>query len=863
MGDTKQTLLIVDDEPVNIKLLQTIFKKDYRITAANNGESALKIANSEVVPDLILLDVMMPTMDGYTVLKKLKENVRTQNIAVLFVTAKLDSESESKGLELGALDYVAKPINTKVVKAKVRNHMKLIRQHNFIESLLESQQTEMLQKDKSNEGQLLANEELIKNYLTTIKNDREQLQLALWGSGNELWDLNVSEGKINRCFDNSQYLLPVEFDKHCGLMETLANNYEQFIHPVDFLSWKETLGGIVEASCDTFSLEYRIKSNNGNWIWIQDKGRVIERDNQGQIIRMAGTIQSIEQRKITERTSRTITHAFQNTSDGVWVADANFCVQIINNAFCSITQLQKDEVINKVIAFPNIKGQGDDFVEMLQRELSRATSWCGEVWLTRGDEIYPIELRVNKIQNAEDCSTQFVGVFTDITYRKKAEEELIKLANYDELTNLANRTLLYERINKSIISIRGVKNKFGLLFIDLDNFKRVNDTLGHNQGDQLLVQVAERLTLLSREEDTVARLGGDEFIILIEPVINNHIIAKLAQRVVDAISKPFLLSGHEVIVTPSVGISSYPDDSITKEELIKHADIAMYEAKIAGKGMFKFFKESMTNDALERLTMESDLRQAIANEDIFLHYQPKVDVLTEEYKGLEVLARWELNGKMVPPNIFINIAEENNLIIALGRLILKQACHQYQQWLIQGIAIGRIAVNFSAKQFMDPNLLENVQLILKETGLSAHYLEIEITETAVIEDTEKAIAQMHSIRELGIHLAMDDFGTGYSSLNYLKQFPLNTLKIDQCFVQEMLLDKRSKSIVEMIIKMAHTLELKVVAEGVESIEQAQIIKELHGEQIQGYFYSKPLSAKDYEEVLLKQKSDSKTTITLE
>ncbi len=852
--NNKQTMLIVDDEPTNIILLQTIFKAEYRITAATNGERALAIAAQQPQPDLILLDVMMPAMDGFSVLQQLKSDTETQDISVIFVTAKLGDEDEKKGLELGALDYVSKPINANSVKAKVKNHMVSIRQRNFIQSLVKEQSESLMKKDNDSQKQQVENEAIIKGYLETIKADSERLSLALWASGNELWDVDVTNGKIERSDGLDEFRLPTKFDSNGDLCETFAQVFKEYIHPLDLEVYIHSLRQLADAVSDTFSIEYRIKSTQNKWIWLHDKGRVIKRGDNGEIKRMAGTIQNVHARKEDEKASRTIAHAFKSTSDGVWVTNEELNIQLVNDAFVEITELKPEDMIGKRLYYPDVKGQGDDFVERIMKELHRSSSWTGEVWSKRGNELYPVDLRISKVENAEDCSIQYVGIFTDITYRKRAEEELIKLANYDQLTKLPNRTLLHERLQKIITGVRGEDLHFAIIFIDLDGFKLVNDTLGHNVGDQLLIQVAERLIRISREQDTVSRLGGDEFVILIEPQLSNHIIAKIAQRVLDAIAIPFELEGRDITITASLGVALCPEDGQDMDSLMKNADVAMFEAKADGKAGFKFYTDAMTKDALERLDLESDLRKAVSDDQIFLHYQPKVQVESGEIDGLEALARWELRGEMIRPDVFIKVAEEMGLIVELGKNILRRACFQYQEWVKQDLVTGRIAVNLSAPQLMADDLLDLLKSILEETELPPHFLELEITETAVIANVEKATRQMRGIRDLGVHLAMDDFGTGYSSLSYLTHFPLNTLKVDQCFIRDMLSDPRSKSIVETIINMAHTLDLNVVAEGVEVIEQADMLRELNGEIIQGYLFSKPVSPSEFEQLLKDRKN---------
>ena len=839
----RQTVLVVDDEPVNIRLLQILLEQDYRVLAATNGHKALEIVSSESQPDLILLDVMMPELDGYSVLEELKRNPKTTDITVIFVTAKLTEEDENKGLALGAIDYISKPVNSTAVKIKVDAHLNAIRQRKFIDSLISDQTDTISRINQDSLYDRSAHERLIKQHLETIRIEKERLQLALWASETELWDANLKSGDIERSAGASRYKLP------SGGAEELLKSCEHYIHPKDFAQFKQSMEKHLNGTVEFFDAEYRVRSEQNQWVWIHDRGKLIKSARDNQPIRMVGTLRDISKRKQREKEKRIIKQAVQIASDGVWIADSELKLEAVNKSFTRITGMTSDEVIGICLHQLGLAGQDNASFDRIKTELRRKGSWTGELAALDKTRRYIQELRIDRIFSEEDETTHYIGIFRDITQRKRQQEEMTRLANYDQLTGLANRTLFNERLHLAIQGQRNGNGKFALLFIDLDNFKRVNDSLGHDAGDQLLISIAQRITSIMRIQDLVARFGGDEFVLMLEQVEGAHSTARIAHRLIQSIAQPLELNGHEVIISASIGIAIFPDDGRDSEELLKNADIAMYVAKQDGKSSYRFYSVAMNSNALERLGLESALRLAIERDEVEVYFQPKVNLQVGNIDGLEVLARWQHNGQFISPQIFVGIAEEAGLIHALGDHLMRKACFQYKQWLDQGIAKGRVAFNLSSQQFSDNNLLSNVESVLADTGLSAKYLELEITETMVMENTLNAIEKMHALRDLGISLAIDDFGTGYSSLTYLKEFPVNTLKIDRCFIKDMLSSQRNRNIVRLIVDMAHSLNLGVVAEGVETNEQAEQIKNLNAEEMQGFLFSKPLPVNECEKLL--------------
>lgn len=450
--------------------------------------------------------------------------------------------------------------------------------------------------------------------------------------------------------------------------------------------------------------------------------------------------------------------------------------------------------------------------------------------------------------------------------RKKAEERILFLAYYDSLTNLPNRILFKDRLNQTLSVARRYQRLLAILFLDLDNFKRINDTLGHSVGDELLKQVADRLSNCIRKSDSVsrystdefdtvvARLGGDEFTILLTEIAQLHDAMKVAQRILDAIAQPCDIEGQEVFVTASIGIAIYPIDGEDVDTLLKNCDTAMYHAKNEGRNNYKFYEQSLNKTALDSLTLENDLRKALDKQEFMVYYQPRIDIRTKNVVGFEALIRWQHPQKgMVPPLQFIPMAEENGLIVPIGEWILHVACRQNKAWQSEGFAPIFLSVNLSGKQFKQQNLIKTVEQALSETALDPKYLELEITES-IIQDTKSTAEILSELRKLGLKISVDDFGTGYSSLSYLRRFPVDALKIDRSFVKDATKDTDSAAIVKAIIAMSHCLKLRVVAEGVETEEQLKFLSAEGCDEFQGYLVSPPLPAEEITKFLVKGSS---------
>jgi len=438
----------------------------------------------------------------------------------------------------------------------------------------------------------------------------------------------------------------------------------------------------------------------------------------------------------------------------------------------------------------------------------------------------------------------------DLTELKRNEERFQYLATHDALTGLPNRLLFGQLLNHALQSARRYNRELAVFFIDLDRFKMINDTLGHDAGDQLLREIARRLDQVLREIDIVARLGGDEYVVLIEEVTEQSQIITVAQKILSAVIKPIVLKDHEYRITASIGISMYPRDGLDEQSLMKNADIAMYLAKEEGKNNFQFYNPNLKSRSFERLTLETNLREALERDEFSLHYQAKLNLKTNAITGVEALIRWQ-NPALgaISPMQFIPVAEETGLIIPIGRWVLKTACAQNVVWQDQGLPKVCMAVNLSMRQLMDDNLMQDIRTALQDSGLAPNLLELEITESMLMQNPERIIRILTEIKNLGIRLAIDDFGTGYSSLAQIRHFPIDTLKVDRSFIHDLSKNSEDKTITEAIIAMGKTLSLTVVAEGVETEEQDAFLRSHACDEMQGYYFSKPTPPDQFAELL--------------
>ena len=561
-----------------------------------------------------------------------------------------------------------------------------------------------------------------------------------------------------------------------------------------------------------------------------------------------GCIQTdITYRKQLEQQIQLDQKIIEHTEDAIVVTNNEAIIIDVNDAYTEITGYTREEAIGQNPRYCKSGRHDTEFYKSMWQHLTDNGFWSGEIWDRRKNgELFKKWLTINAIHDSGGVTVSYVGIFTDITEKKNAEHKLRNLLFYDPLTKLPNRTLFRERLEQAIISCQDRDMPLALFCIDLDRFKDINDTLGHKAGDELLIQVAKRIKSGIRKSDVVARLCGDEFSVILSEIKFRESIGLLAMRMIHLIQQPFYLADQEIFIDASIGICIYPDDAKEVDSLLKNANTAMHFAKERTRGSFQHFRSQMNERLVQRINLENQLRHALEQEQFLLHYQPKYSLKEEKIVGAEALVRWQHPKEgMVSPAEFIPIAEASSIIIALGEWVLRTACRQVKAWENEGLGSLRISVNLSSRQFQSRKLLQLLQDALEETQLEPDLLELEITESTVMEDPKQTAELLQDIRKLGVRIAIDDFGTGYSSLAYLKKFPVNTLKIDQSFVADLTKDSDEEAIIDSIIQMATGLKLDVVAEGVETQEQLNFLKKRQCKEVQGYFFSKPLSATEF------------------
>ncbi len=538
------------------------------------------------------------------------------------------------------------------------------------------------------------------------------------------------------------------------------------------------------------------------------------------------------------------TKIYENTVEGILITDGNSLIQAVNPAFTAITGYTAGEALGKTPAMLRSLKHDAEFYRNMWRCLIEEGKWTGEIWNQRKNgEIYPEWLNVTAIRDVQGHLQQYVGLFTDITEHKQAEEKLRYQAYHDPLTGLPNRLMYTEHLDMALPQAERREQMCGVMMLDLDHFKNVNDTFGHECGDKLLILVAQRLRECIRKEDTLARLGGDEFTFLLSLVDDLKDVARVAEKILAAFTRPLTIDGRDLFITPSIGICLFPGDGEDAETLLKNADAAMYRAKAGGRNAYQFYTADMNAQAQERMSLENDLRRAQENGELEMYYQPKVAAKDGRIVAAEALIRWHHPTRGdVPPSEFIPLAEENGLILPIGEWLLNEVCRQIRRWRDDGLAVPCIAVNLSGRQFQRQNLPDLLAQAIADAGIEPGGLELELTEGTIMSNAETNIEMLVLLKRMGMSLAIDDFGTGYSSLSYLKRFPVDVLKVDYSFVRDIATDANSAELVRGVIGMAHGLKLEVVAEGVETPEQLAFLRLHQCDLIQGFLFSKAVPA---------------------
>lgn len=681
-----------------------------------------------------------------------------------------------------------------------------------------------------------------------VRTNQERLSLVLESSGLGFWDWDIKTDEIKRNPWSAELL-----GCDIAVLNAKGRLWQDAIHPKDRMAVLTSIDKHLKGETASHSIEYRLISLRGEERWIYDSGRVVSRDTNGAPLRMCGIHSDITERKQVQESLELAASVYNNSSEAMSVQDFNGNVITINAAFTNITGYREEEILHKHISILDCEQNKSQYAE-LEAAILEKGYWQGELWLrNKADHEFMVWLTINSIYDQHGEVFRRVALFSDITEKKQAEHIIWKQANYDPLTGLPNRRMLLEYLSTEILRIDRDKSHFALMFLDLDYFKEVNDTLGHDMGDLLLQETAKRLKGCIRESDVVARLGGDEFTLVLSGVDSPRSVERVAQGILEKVAEPYNLGDETAYISASIGITIYPDDATSIEGLLKHADQAMYAAKEQGRNRFHYFTPSMQEYARYRMALIKDLRNAINRKEFEIYYQPIIDMRSGEVHKAEALIRWHHPERgMVPPSEFIPVAEETGLINDIGNWVFEKAAQQSSLWRRQfGVEI-QISINKSPIQFRDEgDTFTGWLALLKHLDLSSNAICVEITEGLLLDASMGVTDKLLSYRDAGIQVSLDDFGTGYSSLAYLKKFDIDYLKIDQSFTRNLESDSDGVALCEAIIVMAHKLGIRVVAEGVETSYQQQILAEAGCDFGQGYLFSKPLPLADFEQIYLK------------
>jgi len=807
----KSLILVVDDSKyMRFKLRQVLENDGYTVIEAENGVQALS-AFEQYRPEIILMDCMMPVMDGFSACTRLQELPGGDHVPVIMITKLDDDKDVDLAFKAGATDYITKPIHWAVLRHRVRRMLHA----RHAEASLEQSEA--------------FNRTLIKHALDGI----------------------------------------ITIDAH-GLIQSFNPASERIF---GYRYW-DVIGQDINLLMPDFYSEYNTCSTGGQSAGkYQGAGAIREisgRRKDGSALILELTIsefyfgeqwltvilRDITERKRAEEALRESEERYraltENTYDLISEIDSSERYLYLSPNYQDVLGYEPGELIGyRVIDL--IHPEDSPAVKAAFRRVFEHST-IGQVlyrFMHKNGELRWFESTGKTYQTASGES-RVVFVSRDITERQRYEETIRHQAFHDALTGLPNRMLFKDRLTLEIAHAKRSKQMLAILFLDLDRFKLINDTLGHGVGDQLLKIVAGRLIGYVREDDTVARLGGDEFTVLLPEISQEENAAKVARKILEAIREPVYIGDHELYITTSIGVALYPNDGEDAESLLKNADTAMYRAKEKGKNNYQLYTPAMNAKAFERLAMENGLRRALERKEFVLYYQPKVNINTGKIIGMEALLRWQAPDRsLIPPGDFIPMAEDTGLIVPIGEWVLRTACAQNKAWQDASFPPIRVAVNLSARQFQLQNLVEVISRILKETGLDPCWLELEITESVAMQNAEYTVKMLQELKEMGIQLAIDDFGTGYSSLSYLKRFPISKLKIDKSFVNEIGTAQDNEAIASTVIVLGQSLKLGVVAEGVENEVQYDFLKQHQCDEMQGFLFGKPVPPEEFEKLIFR------------
>ncbi len=672
-----------------------------------------------------------------------------------------------------------------------------------------------------------------------------RLTLALEASDLGLWDWDLQNNRVHH--SRMQVVFGIGLENRYGKDGSRLPD----IHPDDLQRVRATLIAHLKGETESFVIEYRALCADGSELCVEDRGRVIQRDANGRALRMIGTRRDISELRSQAEQQRLAATVFEAASEGIVIMNDRYRVLAVNDACCTLSGYSREELLGHSVARIAGSPESQRQYETMREALERHGHWQGELIETRkSGEVYPQWVQLREVRDANGSVTHVVAFVSDLSVRRKIEERLRYLTHYDDLTGLANRGLLKERLQEACQRVRRNGRNMAVLYIDLDRFKLLNESLGHEAADALLREVSRRLSQTLGEADTIARLSGDEFVVLLDAYGSLSGLAHLGSRLLQRIRKPIVIGEQELVISASIGVSLLPDNSRDAEVLLRQASTAMQQAKHLGGNTLQFFTDRPQASGMHYLQLENQLRKALEVGQLEVFYQPRLSLADDSLEAAEALVRWRHPQRgLVTPADFIPLAEETGLIIPLGEFVLREACRQARRWQQEGLADIRVSVNLSVKQLRQGNFVSLVRQVLEETGLPPAMLELELTESQLLDDIDNAISISEQLRALGVKLAIDDFGTGFSSLSYLKRFPVDYVKIDRSFISEVEHSTQDAAITRAIIAMVHSLERRVVAEGVETQAQMDFLKANLCDEIQGYLLSPPVPAEQFAELL--------------
>ncbi|MDZ4202279.1 MAG: EAL domain-containing protein [Gallionella sp.] len=869
------SILVVDDVPENIHELVSALSDEYRILVSNSGKKALEIVQSATPPDLILLDIMMPEMDGYETCRHIKATEAGVRIPVIFLSVIDSTVDKVRGFSIGAADFITKPFDIDEVRARIRVHLELSRLQHYFEQ-------EVARRTAAEERKARLYATLSQSNSTIIHTDDaqqllEQISQVIldFGDFSLVWfgQENTAQQIIPVAIAGpardyvAELSLSTQVDLPAGQGPTgtairearpvVVNDYAK--HPMTE-PWRaraehyQLRGGI--------SLPVIAHNFRGALMVYTDTVNFFDEEVIDLLVKLSDNIafalnkiHDNAVKKQQENQLKLSDQVFSSSAEAMLISDADNKIIRVNQAFSDITGYTPEEVIGKDPRILKSDKHDREFYHTLWHNLLLQGSWQGEMWNRRKNgEVFPEWSSINLVKDSEGKVINHFAIFSDLL-QKKAVEELEHLKHYDPLTDLPNRSLLEDRIGSAITHAGQYGRFIGVIFLNLDHFHSVNDMFGHTGGDQLLVVTARRLAEVVSAGATVTRLSADTFVIALPDLNTSEEINRIAELIAQKVYQPVDLGGEPVQLSARMGISVYPLDGDDAPTLMRCADSALADAKLSGdRNNYRFYSSRMNEHARKLVTMGAELRHAIKENRLVLHYQPQVDIVSGEIIGAEALIRISHPERgVIPPGEFISVAEETGLIIPMGEWAIREACRQMQEWHAASHTELIIAVNLSPLQLHESNLTETVKQVLEETGLAPRYLELEFTESAIMQNVRDTIAIMKRFKAMGLHLSIDDFGTGYSSLSYLKQFPVDKLKIDKSFVDNITQDPNDAAIVQAIVALARTLGMTTIAEGVETEAQLGYLRSVHCKEMQGYLFSRPLPAADFATLLVRGK----------